>query len=67
MNDNEREAIERELERETRFLQRQELMKQLWRLSNNSLPPRKVEKPTTTTDAGQNTRPSGLSREPTTA
>jgi hypothetical protein len=34
MSDDEREAIERKLEHETRFLQRQELMKRLWRLTN---------------------------------
>ena len=35
MTDDERESLERELERETRFVQRQQLMKRLWHLSSN--------------------------------
>lgn len=35
MTDDERKAIEHELELETRFVQRQQLMKRLWRLSSN--------------------------------
>ena len=66
MSDDEREVIERELERETRFLQRQELMKRLWRLSHNGLVPGKVQRPTIAVDSNQPTQLPNLPHESTT-